>query len=123
MSQATLHQEVGFPRNSLDIEVIEHDDTVILRCHGVVDNVTFKGLENEINKLKGRNISLLAIDYQDIDFMDSKGAYCTGLAHKLLGDIVRVIAQPESQPLRLMDIVDVRKYMPVYHTVGEAVNA
>ncbi len=73
----------------------------------------------------GRPAGLLVLDLTATEFMDSQGVRLINEVHRLLRPrtLVHVVARPESLASRVLELTGVRRDIPVYDNLPEAMAA
>ena len=58
---------------SLGVRVVEYDDEAVVAVDGELDIATAPDLQREVEPLWARPLSVLTVDLERVDFMDSSG--------------------------------------------------
>jgi anti-anti-sigma factor len=106
---------------------LEHSgDVPVVRVHGEVDLARVRELGTTLAATVGPRDRGLVLDLGAVDYLDSSGVH---LVHELMltleecGQRLRVVATPGAPVLRVLDLVDLQRSVPVDDSVAAAVAA
>jgi anti-anti-sigma factor len=106
---------------------VEHADEVpVARVHGDVDLERVQELGSTLAATVGPRDRGLVLDLSAVDYLDSSGVH---LVHQLMltleqrGQQLRVVAAPGAPVLRVLEIVDLHRSVPLDDSVAAAVAA
>ena len=109
----------------LGLEVTERDVAVIVRVHGEVDVSTAPRLRQELVELASQGRSLVIVDLDRVDFLDSTGlgVLVGGLKRfrALGGDLVLVCTR--ERILRVLAMTRLDRAFDLHASVGAALSA
>ena len=104
----------------------------LIRCAGVTvisvrGELDYRGVDDLAEPLLDsvRSGDEVIVDLSACDYVDSSVVAAIVVAHQTLqleGPALRLVARLESQPVRVLRITGLYSYLPVFFTLGAAVN-
>lgn len=101
-------------------------NTLVVKISGEMDHSNSNKYRHEIDReIKGRPVKNLVFDFKDLDFMDSSGIGMILGRYKTIkgldGNVM--IAAPNQQVEKIINISGLHKIIPVYESVDRAINS
>jgi anti-anti-sigma factor len=109
-----------------DLGVEHHGDVPVARLRGEVDLARVQELRPTLAAGAQPSDRGLVLDLSAVDYLDSSGVH---LVHELMltlegcGQQLRVVAAPGSPVLRVLELVDLARSVPLDESVADAVAA
>ena len=111
-------------RSAVEVGMVRSAGVTVISVRGELDARTVDELADPLLEAV-RSGDEVAVDLSACDYVDSSVVAAIVVAHQTLqrgGAALRLVARLESQPVRVLRITGLYSSLPVYFTLGAAVN-
>lgn len=100
-----------------------HDGVLVLKISGRLNFYSRKTFQAVIRNAERTNVDHVVVNLSEVDYLDSVaiGLLALAQARLALNDVVLSLIEPQSHAMKVLELANIPKLIPIYPTEEEAI--